>query len=202
MIIPIRRVHALPVLLSLFLFSACSPGVDPSSAGGVGTNSGTTGLILFATLTPENFSSNAFAIDCTVPPDGVIDEFPTTDSGDFSVTVQDPTGIFATQSQGITLDTYVVSYTPINQGVPIPLTPKSRGQTQVIPLGGGTSSSLSFTVILIDLETKAEYATRDSGSPNTYNVTVTYQGRDFISGTPVQVVATAQMELGAFCDSE
>ena len=199
MITPTRRI--ILTLIPLFLLGAsCSSGVDQSSAGGAGTNTGTTGLVIFAVVEPEEFSSNAFSVDCTVPPDGTIDTFPETDTGSFTVTVSDPQNVFGTgPQQGVTLQSYVVSYTPINQGIPIPLTPKSRGQTQNIPLSGTTASTLTFTVILVDLETKAEYASRDSGSANTYNVTVTYTGRDFVSGQTVQVVATTQMELGAFC---
>ncbi len=99
-------------------------------------------------------------------------------------------------------DSYRLVYNPINQGIPIPLTPKTRALTTPVALGNAQTVTQGVAIVLVDLETKAEYISRDSGSINTYNVNITYRGRDFITNQPVTLVVDTQMEMGAFCTAE
>ena len=188
MIISIRDLFA--VLLPVVLLSACGSGANVSTAGGPGTNTGGTGLILFASVSPTFTSSDTGA--CPIP------HSVSTDTVTLAITLtEDPTAAFTTKdNQGITFDQYRLVYTPINQGIPIPLTPKTRALTTPVPLATGGTSVI---IVLVDLETKAEYASRDSGSINTYNVRITYSGRDFLTGRPATLVVDTQMEIGAFC---
>jgi hypothetical protein len=203
----IKHVRTLFFLVCPALFlSACGSGVSSSNAGGPGTNTGTTGYILFATTDPTFQSSNLGTTDpdCfSIDPETLeIDEPPsaTTDFVDFIVTLQDQTaGLTPLQNRGVTFDSYRLVYHPINQGTPVPLTPKQRALTFPLPIpNGATTATATIGIVIVDLETKLEYAERDSGSPNTYNVNITYYGRDFITNQPVSVVADTQIEIGCF----
>jgi hypothetical protein len=187
MTIPIRALFA--VLLPVIFLSACGSGAKTSTAGGPGTNTGGTGLILFGSVSPTFTSSDTGA--CPVP------HAPSTDEVTLTIVLtEDPTAAFTPKdNQGITFDTYRLVYTPINQGIPIPLTPRTRALTTPVPLAAGGTSVI---IVLVDTETKNEYAMRDSGSFNTYNVRITYSGRDFLTGRPATLVVDTQMEIGAF----
>lgn len=191
-------------LSPLLLLSACSSGVTTSNAGGAGTNSGNTGLLMFAVLEPDPGPYYAFH-DCspagnpntgTDIGDGIDDTVVESDFGDITITVQDPSGIYFSQSQGITFDSYTVSFQPTSNGPP--LSSRTYTQTIVVVLAGSNSpvSSPATQILLVDADTtKREYERKDSGSTNTYNITVTYRGRDFISGQPVSVTVNANVEL-------
>ena len=197
MTISIRILFA--VLLPVILLSACGSGAKSSAAGGPGTSSGSPGLNLFASVTPS-FTSSDTGI-CFNPITGAPDfHTVSTDSVSLIITLTDQTLGFTTiPNQGITFDEYRLVYTPINQGIPIPLTPKTRALTTPVPLA---ASPVTVSIVLVDLETKAEYASRDSGSVNTYNVRITYRGRDFLTQQPATLVVDTQMEIGAFCDED
>jgi len=183
MTISIRTLFA--VLLPVLFLSACGSGANTSTAGGPGTSTGSSGLILFGTVTPTFTSSDTG--ECPIP------NAVTTDTVSLSITLTDPTaGLTLKPNQGITFDTYRLVYTPINQGIPIPLTPKTRALTTPVPLG-----TTAVIIVLVDIETKAEYVSRDSGSVNTYNVRITYSGRDFLTNQPATLVVDTQMEIGA-----
>jgi hypothetical protein len=192
------------VLFPAIFLSACGSGVSTSNAGGAGTNTGTTQYILFASVSPTFTSSDTGA--CFDPVTGLPDfNLVTTDTVTLNVTLQDPTaGLTLQQNRGVTFDSYRLVYNPINQGIPIPLTPKQRALTAPVPLpNGATTTTSAILIVLVDIETKAEYVSRDSGSVNTYNVSITYYGRDFITNQPVTLVTNTQMEIGAFdCDTE
>ncbi|MFC1681459.1 hypothetical protein ACFL1S_06725 [Pseudomonadota bacterium] len=191
-------------LFPAIFLSACGSGTSASNAGGAGTNTGTTNYILFASTDPTFTSSDTGA--CVDPvtdlPDPKLIE---TDPVTLNITLQDQTtGLTTLQNRGVTFDNYRLVYTPINQGIPIPLTPRQRALTVPVPLpNGATSTAVAVDIVLVDLETKAEYISRDSGSVNTYNVTITYLGRDFITNQPVTLVTNTQMEIGALeCDTD
>ena len=189
------------VLFPAIFLSACGSGVSSSNAGGPGTNTGTTQYILFASVEPTFTSSNTGAC---IDELGLPDFNPvSTDTVSLDITLQDPTaGLTTTQNRGVTFDSYRLVYQQVNQGIPIPLTPRQRALTANIPLpNGSTTVTQGVVIVLVDIETKAEYVTRDSGSVNTYNVSITYYGRDFITNQPVTLVTNTQMEIGAFdCD--
>lgn len=200
-------------LLPAFLISACSSGVTQSKAGGAGTNTGSTGLLVFGTVEPNPTVSNAF-VDCTPAPtpavpgpatprgDGIADTVRQPIVGELTATVQDPRGIYAFpfQPQGVTYDSYSIRYTPITAGS-TPLSPRNfQAITITIPLQGVTTPvSVTDSIILMDLETLKQFEGRDSGSPNTYALTITYRGRDFIKGEPITMVINHQVQVGGFC---
>jgi len=194
--------HARTLFFLIFpaiFLSACGSGASSSNAGGPGTNTGTTDYILFASVSPTFTSSDTGA--CVDPITGFPDPNPvTTDTVTLNVTLQDQTaGLTTVQNRGVTFDNYRLVYTPINQGIPIPLTPRQRALTAPVPLPNGASSTTqAILIVLVDLETKSEYVSRDSGSVNTYNVNITYFGRDFVTNQPVTLVTNTQMEIGAF----
>lgn len=186
------------VLFPAIFLSACGSGVSSSNAGGAGTNTGSTQYIVFAGVSPTFTSSNTGAC---IDELGLPNFDPvSTDTVTLNITIQDPTaGLTTQQNRGITFDSYRLVYTQINQGIPIPLTPKARALTAPIPLpNGATQVTQSVVIVLVDIETKAEYVRRDSGSVNTYNVNITYQGRDFVTNQPITLVTDTQMEIGAF----
>ena len=194
MTISIRILFA--ILFPVIFLSACGSGAKTSTAGGPGTTTGSSGLILFGTVDPTFTSSDTGVCfdDLTGLPDF---NTVTSDIVDLTITITDPTaGLTTRPNQGITFDTYRLVYTPINQGIPIPLTPRTRALTTPVPLA---SSPTTVAIVLVDIETKAEYISRDSGSVNTYNVRITYTGRDFLTGQPATLVVDTQMEIGAFC---
>ncbi len=194
--------HVRTLFFALFpavFLSACGSGTSASNAGGPGTNTGTTQYILFASVSPTFLSSNTG--QCVDETTGLPDPEPIeTDTVTLNITLQDPTaGLTTLQNRGVTFDNYRLVYTPINQGIPIPLTPRQRALTVPVPLpNGSTSTTVAVEIVLVDLETKLEYISRDSASPNTYNVKITYQGRDFITNQPVTLVTDTQMEIGTF----
>ena len=200
-------------LLPALLVSACSSGVTQSKAGGAGTNTGNTGLQVFGTVEPNPTVANAVA-DCTPAPtaggggatatgrgDGINDTARTPVVGELMATVQDPRGIYAFpfQPQGVTYDSYTINYTGVTAGAP-QLAPKTFRVTITIPLQGVTTPvTVTDSIILMDLQTLAEYASKDSGSPNTYSLRITYRGRDFINGSPITMVINHQVQVGGFC---
>lgn len=201
------------ILLPTLLVSACSSGVTQSKAGGAGSNTGSTGLLAFGTVEPNPTISNAVA-DCTPVPtagaggatatgrgDGINDTARQPVVGTLTATVQDPRGIYAFpfQPQGVTYDSYTITYTGVTTGAPS-LTPKNFRVTINISLGGvATPVTVTDSIILMDLQTLAEYASKDSGSPNTYTLRITYRGRDFINGEPITMVINHQVQVGGFC---
>ena len=168
-------------LFPIILLSACSSGVTSSNAGGSGTNSGNTGLLLFAILAPESGPYYAFH-DCTPSPpdgDGIDDTVVKSNFGDITITVQDPSNIYFSQTQGVTFDSYTVSFQATSNGPP--LSSRNYTQTIVVALAGSADpvSSPDTKILLVDADTtKREYERKDSGTTNTYNITVTYRGRE------------------------
>lgn len=208
--------HLYLILLPALLVSACSSGVTQSKAGGAGTSTGSTGLLVFGTVEPNPTVSNAVA-DCTPAPtpgpggsttprgDGINDTLRQPIVGTLMATVQDPRGIYAFpfQPQGVTYDSYSITYTPITPGG-TRLSPRNfQAITITIPLQGVTTPvTVTDSIILMDLETLREFANGDSGSPNTYSLRITYRGRDFINGEPITMVINHQVQVGGFCPNE
>jgi len=191
-------------LFPMILLSACSSGVTSSNAGGAGTNTGNTGLLMFAVLVPDAGPYYAFH-DCSpsgIPSqgisvgDGIDDTVVKSNFGTITITVQDPSNIYFSQSQGVTFDSYTVSFQPTSNGPP--LSSRTYTQTIVVVLARDAApvASPATGILLVDADTtKREYERKDSGTTNTYNITVTYRGRDFISGEPVSVTVNANIEI-------
>ncbi|GJL80834.1 MAG: hypothetical protein DHS20C01_04680 [marine bacterium B5-7] len=183
--------------------AACSSGGSTSSTGGsiTGATSGTTGLFMFVILTPPDFSSDTKSSDCTVPPDGVIDQFVTSDIGSVTITIRDNSLVATTSNKGVVFTSYTVSYTPITPGGPALA---SRRQSESIPvvLGDDDEASATAPVVLVELDTtKPEFNARNpAGKVYTYNITVTFRGSRIDTGAPVAVSGSTSMELGDFCE--
>ncbi|MEM7563075.1 MAG: hypothetical protein AAF353_08515 [Pseudomonadota bacterium] len=193
------------VLLALYLLAGCSSGGGiEAGAGGEGTTTTNSGLVLASSVSPDgSFSVDAIIDICelgSVDGEGNVTE-PTTESGltttpgTFTITVLDATdltgGLFP---RGITLDRYTVSYTGRRAGTPR-LTTRTFSQTVSILSGNGTTTA---PVILLDLDTLIrEFVPQTSGSVVTYTVTVTFFGRD-LNGEPLRLVASTFLEVGNF----
>ena len=193
------------ILIALYLIAGCSSGGGVSGgAGGAGTFTTDSGLVLAASLTPiGGISVDAFVTICDVDMDtgeATVETGITTKLGTFTVTVVDATdltgGLFP---RGITLDSYTVEFAGQRPGAPF-LTPRTFAETFSILSGNGTASA---TVVLMDLDTiDREFQMQSSGSIVSYVVTVTFRGRD-LNGEFLQIVASTFLELGDFdrCDT-
>lgn len=191
-------------LLTLIMFlTACSSGVSTDGAGGAGSDDGGTGLVIFATISPNSISSDAFpdaGEDADM--DGIPDTLGTisTDQGTVSITVSDPFGIFSRNFQGVTFERYTVSYFSSDPAAP-PLSTKAFNDTLNIVLNNGQGVG-TLSIFLVDLPTKAEFRRRASGSTVfNYDVTVTITGRDFINNATITVVVRTTIEMGDFVDN-
>ena len=188
------------ILIALYLIAGCSSGGGVNAgAGGSGTFTTDSGLLLSASLAPiGGVSVDAFISLCEIDAETGEPTFEagiTTKLGTFTVTVVDATdltgGLFP---RGITLDSYTVEFVGQRPGAPS-LTTRTFAETFSILTGNGTSSA---TVVLMDLDTiDREFQGQSSRSIVSYVVTVTFRGRD-LNGEFLQVVASTFLEIGDF----
>ncbi len=192
-------------LAAPLVLAACSSGggTSDSGSGVAGFNTGTTGLFIVAVLTPENFSSDAFPSDCDEPPDDVIEQRISTDTGTITVTVRDTSIVTTTANKGIVFSSYTVSFSPVSAGAPA-LASRTHGQSIPVILGTSDEASAEAEVILVELDTtKAEFRAKNpTGVTYTYSVTVTLRGSRIDTGQSVSVSARAPIEIGDFCDAD
>lgn len=200
--IKIMRVLSLALLPALLL-SACSSGTTQSKAGGVGTNTGSTGLVLFASIEPAQSqwpvanAGNGCLVN-PITPETSLNAL----TAEITFTLHDPRGIYAFpfQPQGVTFDSYTVTYQPVSPFAPKLGSRNFRSITANIPLNGSTAPvTLTDRVIIMDTATLREWLSKDSRSPDTYAVTITYRGHDFINGEPINLVVKHQVILSAPC---
>ncbi len=192
-------------LLAPLLLAACSSGggTSNSSAGVSGFTAGTTGLLIVGTLAVDNFSIDTRSSDCTIPPDGVVDNIVTSDLGTMSITIRDTSEVPIARGKGVIFTSYTVSYTPSTQGAP-PLTQRSHSQSLPILIddeSSGDDVTEEASVIIAELDTtKPEFNARNTGNRIfTYTVTVTFRGRRTDTDQAVSVAASASIEMGDFC---
>ena len=205
--IPLGRMYSMRRLLialavPLVLVGCSSGGGTSGSGSGIaGVSSGTTGLVIVGVLDAESFSSDTLASDCTVPPDGVIDQFVTTDLGTMTITVRDTSIVATSNNKGVNFQTYSVSFRPVSAGAPA-LATRSFSKSFSIILGGSDEASAQTSVVLVELDTtKPEFnAKNTTGGVFTYSVSVTYRGSRIDTGEAVSVTASTNIELGDFCD--
>lgn len=185
------------------LLAGCSSGGGTSGGSGVaGFTSGTTGLIILATLEPATFSSDTVASDCDVPPDGVVDQFLTSDVGSMTITIRDNSLVSTGTEKGVLFTSYTVSFKPVTAGAPV-LASRTQGQNLSVLLRGGDETSGTVSVVLVELDTtKPEFRAKNpQNRVFTYNISVTFRGSRVDTGEVVTVTATTPMELGDFCDA-
>lgn len=183
------------ILLTIFGLTACSSGVSNSGAGAVGTNCQSGGLNLVCTATIAMSSTTVDACPSDTDGDGVVDEVLGTDTGTLTITVTDPLGQFSQVFQGMTFDSYDVSYASGDGRAP-GLGPRQFANTLAITLSDSTGSG-SVTIPIVDVASKNEFEAGASCSTFfPYQVTVRANGRDFATNTPVVVVARISIQIG------
>jgi len=189
------------ILATILTLAACSSGVSNTGAGAAGTNcaAGELNLVCHAVLDPTNDSIDVF-IDVDEEGEPVSDVGPATDTATFEVTISDPLGEFSNTFQGVTFETFDVSFDSGQGGAPN-LGTRRFTQSFSLTLSGSTVTG-STIIPLVDQVTKAEFANQASGSTvYPYVVTVRATGRDFATNNVVVVVARANIEIGNFEDA-
>jgi hypothetical protein len=192
----------LALALSVVL-AGCSSGGGTSGGGSTaGLTAGTTGLTIIATLTPDTFSSDTVASDCTVPPDGEIEQRLTSDNGSVTITIRDNSLVSTGTEKGVLFTSYTVNFNPVSAGAPA-LSSRTQGQNLAVLLGDGKEADGTVSVVLVELDTtKPEFRAKNTtGSVFTYSISVVFRGTRVDTGEIVSVTATAPMELGDFCDA-
>lgn len=188
-------------IATAMMLAGCSgSGVSSGAGGAPGTDSGNTGLLIYATVTPDTHSSDVLPSDCDLDEEGKIDQFIHTDLGTINITVQDRNSNPLFQ-QGVTFNGYKLTYNPLSSNAP-GLRARTQHATIPIALNGASQATVSQQIVLVDLNTKEEYV-RVSGAtvkPYSYTINITYYGRDWINNEQVKLVTNTQMELGDFCD--
>jgi len=201
-------------LVTSVLLSACSSGGSTSTGGSQvgGNNAGSTGLIIYATLSMDSFSIDVSSVKCdyVYDPDNPTEveyESPiTTDTGTMTITVEDTSVVSTSSNKAVHLTDYTVSFQRKSSGSPT-LTARDYSNSATMFLGDGGNATLALDVIIADLAgTKAEF--RDQARDqygfvygvDSYVVTVTYRGRRGDTGEAVSVSATAHIEFGNFCN--
>lgn len=197
-------VRLIGTLAAIFTLAACSSGVSNDGAGAAGTNCnpGDLDLICTATLSVSPSSVDACA---DAPAEGEDDEeatvvLPGTTTGNMTVTVTDPLGEFDNTFQGMTFQTFDVSFQSGQGGAPN-LGQRRFTQTINITISDAQGSG-SATLPIVDQVTKQQF--RDQSSCSTaypYVVTVRATGQDFATNTPVVAVARTTIEIGNVVDS-
>jgi len=189
-------------ILGLILtLAACSSGVSNTGAGAAGTNctGGGLDLVCTATVEPSNFSIDVYT-DVDEQGQPVSDTSPATDTITMNITVTDPLGEFSQVFQGVTFQTFDISFDSGQGGAPN-LGTRRFTETLNITLVDSVGSG-SATFPMVDQVTKKQFAQQASGSTVfPYVVTVRATGRDFATNTPVVVVARTNIEIGNFEDS-
>ena len=196
-------------LVTALLISACSPGGSTTSTGATGITgftSGTTGLTLFATVTSTDFSIDTSGITCTIDPlvDPItFDQFVTTSSGTFSVTINDTSAIPTNSDRGVLFTDYTVSWAGISPGAPF-LSSRTFSTTFSVLLNGTSNATGSAAIIIADIDsTKPEFTSLNpAGFAFTYSVVVTYRGSRIDTGEAVSVSASTTVELANFCPAD
>lgn len=202
MLIVMQRLFV--ILFTAIFVSACGSGATTSKAGGAGTNTGSTGLLLFASIEPaesqwpEATAGDGCAVDPLTPETSLAAV-----TAEITITLQDPRGIYAFpfQPQGVTFDSYTITYQPVSPGAP-QLSPRNfRSITANISLNGVTTPvTVTDNIIVMDVATLREWLSKDSRSPDTYALSITYRGRDFVNGEPINLVVRHQIVLIAPCE--
>ena len=215
MIILMQRLFV--ILFFAAFVSSCGSGATTSKAGGAGTNTGNTGLLLFASIEPAeshwpltnagNGCDVALGAEPLTPGTHLAQLTPETSltavTAEITFTLQDPRGTYAFpfQPQGVTFDSYTVTYQSVSPGAPQLSQRNFRSITANISLNGSTDPvTVTDQVIVMDTATLREWLSVDSRSPDTYALTIQYRGHDFVNGEPINLVVRHQVVLSAPCE--
>ncbi|MDZ7839829.1 MAG: hypothetical protein U5R46_03265 [Gammaproteobacteria bacterium] len=185
------------ILVTIFTLSACSSGVSNTGAGAAGTDCSSVDLVCTASIDLDSTS-----IDVLNDPEEGEEEaatLPASDSGTMNITINDPLGRFAQVFQGVTFETFDVSYESGQGGAPNLGTRRVTGTLTII-LSNNTGTG-TIDVPIADQVTKQQF--RDQASLSTvypYVVTIRATGRDIATNNVVVVVARTNIEIGNFVD--
>lgn len=188
------------ILATIFTLASCSSGVSNSGGGAAGTNcaGGALNMICTASIQMESFSIDAFASD--TDSDGFPDELLETDTGTMNIRIADPLGEFSGTFQGVTFETFDVSFASGQGGAPS-LGQRRFTNTLSIEMTNSTGEG-SIVIPIVDLVTKRQFSQQASGSTVfPYVVTVRATGRDFATNSVVVAVARTNIEIGNFVES-
>lgn len=189
------RLLAILVTMTTLALTGCSSDVSSTGAGGAGTNCGN--LVCTALLEPDTFSSDAYATDTDMPPDGIPDELVSADFADLTITISDPLGEFSRVFQGATFNRFRVTFRRVNGGAPV-LGPRDVGAAINITLSDGTGTG-TVSIPIVDNVTKKEFRDQASGSTVfVYTVVVQAFGKDFATNSNLVVEGRATIEIGEF----
>lgn len=189
------------ILVAIASLAACSSGVSNTGAGaasGTDCKSNDLNLICTMVITMDSTDVDAYASDTNN--DGFPDELLTNTNGTLDITVVDPLGTFAHIFQGITWQTYDVSYATGQPKGPV-LGQRRYTSTFSITLVNNTGEG-TVQIPIVDLVTKKEFS--NHANPNRiypYVVTVRATGTDFATGHHVVVVARITIHMGDFVQS-
>lgn len=183
-------------LIFLFIIIGCGSGdgTNPSA------DENASGLSISASVTPSSISVDSWASDCTVPPDGTIDQKLSTHTGTLNVTVYDIYKKYTNVTQGVTFTRYTISYSSNNPNA-IALASRTVNENIQIPLAGANSATLSKTVEVVELETKTAFRNgwTSQSLPISYTVTMVFYGKDWLTNSDIKVTVTTEVEIGDFC---
>jgi hypothetical protein len=184
------------ILVAIASLAACSSGVSNSGAGAAQTDckSGDLNLICTMQITVNATSVNAYGTTVGSTADALIDST----MGTLDINVVDPLGTFTHIFQGITWQTYDVSFSSGRAKAPV-LGQRRYTSTLVITLTNNTGEG-TISIPIVDGVTKKEFRNQDqhSGHVFPYVVTVRATGTDFATGHHVFVVARTTIEIGDF----
>lgn len=180
------------LLGTLLTLAACSSGVSNSGAGAAGTNCNLGELNMACTAqvsTPNPIFACAASGEEGAEPEAAA----TTDFANFSVTISDPLGEFSNTFQGVTFETYDVSFDSGQGGAPN-LGTRRFTNTLNIQLTNSTGSG-TVSIPFLDETAKRQFAEQASCSTiYPYVVTVRATGHDFATNS--QVIAVARTNVG------
>lgn len=199
------------ILVAIASLAACSSGVSNSGAGAAGTNckGGDLNLICTAnisfdsTSTATSTASNGISIDAYASDtngDGQPDELVATDLCTLNISITDPLGTFAHTFEGVTFETFDISYATGKSHAPT-LGTRRYTNTVSITLSGNVGSG-SVVLPCVDLVTKDEFVKQNTTyAVVPYVLTIRATGRDFATNSVVVVTARINIEIGDFVSS-
>lgn len=185
------------ILVTIFTLSACSSGVSNSGGGSAGTNCGSVDLVCTADIELDSTSIDVLHS----PPEGEEEAstLPASDDATMNIQVFDPLGRFANVFQGVTFNTFDISYDSGQGGAPNLGTRRFSGTLTIILSDNEGDGEIDFPIA--DQVTKDQFREQSSGSTvYPYLVTVRATGRDIATNSVVVVVARTNIEIGNFVD--
>ena len=189
----------LATVASMAALLSCSSGVSNSGAGAIGTDckGGDLNLICTGFISFQNGSTSIDVFATDTNGNGQPNELIKTSVCTLHVTITDPLGTFSHIFQGVTFETFDISYASGVGHAPV-LGTRRATATFSITLTNNTGSG-TVDLPCVDLRTKKLFADQDSnGKVFPYVMTIRATGRDFATNSVVVVTARINIEIGDF----